>query len=624
MLAMGPGLLLRDGAAAVVTGPAATGCRDSSAGTSCSSPLALRAAGRARRLQAQRGLVLRARRGRDRPAALPVHGRAPHRAARGLRRRGGRRRPAVPPWLGLADARARRSPPRRCAGGASRRSGRAGTPGSSWCRGCRWSPAGPYRWFRAPQLRRRRRRRFRPAAGAHRLGDRGGLHGAEHPAPGRTASRRGARAASGAGPRRDRAAALTVPSADLLVIGGGPVGPGDCPEAAPARACPSLVAEPRTSPVDKACGEGLMPSARAPACAARASQPHGHPFAGYHLRRSRRARVTADFPDGSGLGVRRLELHTALAEAARAAGVTRSSRDRPRLVAVRPTHVEAEVGGGRPASAATWRPPTACTRRSAPTSGWPCRPRGPSQLRAPPALERSRRGRDHVEVHWSAEAELYVTPVGGEMSASPCSRLRGRVVSRLAARSFLRWQQRLRAPRRRPRSAGPARSSSARVGGPPAGCCWSVTRPAMWTRSRGRGSLSACWARTALVGRRTRGRPAAATSATGARDETSRLLTLGLLRAASERPGLRSRMRLLATRHRRRSSPAPVSRVARSSSGSASGGRGCSGRAVDLLGLEQGGLVGHPVGLQDGEAGRPCRHARPGGRRPRRLRPAPW
>ena len=27
---------------------------------------------------------------------------------------------------------------------------RAGTPGSSWCRACRWSSAGPYRWFRHP------------------------------------------------------------------------------------------------------------------------------------------------------------------------------------------------------------------------------------------------------------------------------------------------------------------------------------------------------------------------------------------------------------------------------------------------------------------------------------------
>ncbi len=49
---------------------------------------------------------------------------------------------------------------------------------------------------------------------------------------------------------------------DLLVVGGGPVGLATAIEAAQA-GMSAAVLERRGSPVDKACGEGLMPSARA-------------------------------------------------------------------------------------------------------------------------------------------------------------------------------------------------------------------------------------------------------------------------------------------------------------------------------------------------------------------------
>ncbi len=58
-------------------------------------------------------------------------------------------RPFVP-GPGLADARAWWSRPRGCAGGASARSARSGTPGSSSSPGSRWSSRGPYRWLRHP------------------------------------------------------------------------------------------------------------------------------------------------------------------------------------------------------------------------------------------------------------------------------------------------------------------------------------------------------------------------------------------------------------------------------------------------------------------------------------------
>lgn len=105
---------------------------------------------------------------------------------------------------------------------------------------------------------------------------------------------------------------------DVLVIGGGPVG------LAAAIGCRLAglrvtVVEPRLGPIDKACGEGLMPGALAE-LELLGVRPHGHPIAGisYHDR-SRSARHR--FADGPGRGVRRTELSRALYERADEVGV---------------------------------------------------------------------------------------------------------------------------------------------------------------------------------------------------------------------------------------------------------------------------------------------------------------
>jgi 2-polyprenyl-6-methoxyphenol hydroxylase-like FAD-dependent oxidoreductase len=97
---------------------------------------------------------------------------------------------------------------------------------------------------------------------------------------------------------------------DVLVVGGGPAGLATAINCAQAGLSVN-VAEPRTGPIDKACGEGLMPSA-VTRLAAIGVRPDGHPLRGIRYLDSRH-RADAPFRRGPGLGVRRTTLHAALA-----------------------------------------------------------------------------------------------------------------------------------------------------------------------------------------------------------------------------------------------------------------------------------------------------------------------
>ncbi|MBD7980091.1 FAD-dependent monooxygenase [Oerskovia merdavium] len=106
---------------------------------------------------------------------------------------------------------------------------------------------------------------------------------------------------------------------DVLIVGGGPIGLAAAIEARLA-GYDVVVVEPREGPVDKACGEGLMPGALL-ALQALDVDPDGHVLRGISYRDAHRH---ADhlFTDGPGRGVRRTTLHAALAERAAALGAT--------------------------------------------------------------------------------------------------------------------------------------------------------------------------------------------------------------------------------------------------------------------------------------------------------------
>ncbi len=111
-------------------------------------------------------------------------------------------------------------------------------------------------------------------------------------------------------------------STDLFVVGGGPAGLAAA-IAARQRGLTVIVADGSRPPIDKPCGEGLMPDGRDALAKLGITVPAGesHPFRGIRFI-SGPLRVDASFPHGGGIGVRRTVLHRIMIERAQAAGVS--------------------------------------------------------------------------------------------------------------------------------------------------------------------------------------------------------------------------------------------------------------------------------------------------------------
>ena len=196
---------------------------------------------------------------------------------------------------------------------------------------------------------------------------------------------------------------------DLVVAGGGPVG---LAAALYARRSGLRVAvvEPRAAPIDKACGEGLMPAA-VRALADLGVRPSGRAFRGIRYvdgRAAGQADFAGDDPSGHGLGVRRTVLHSALHSAAVAAGVEMVhgavdgvAQNASQVVAagLRARYLIAADGLHSPIRRQLGLELPAWTRPR-----WGLR----SHYAVAPWTDR-------VEVHWSRHAEAYVTPVADDL-----------------------------------------------------------------------------------------------------------------------------------------------------------------------------------------------------------------
>jgi flavin-dependent dehydrogenase len=113
-----------------------------------------------------------------------------------------------------------------------------------------------------------------------------------------------------------------VKATDIFVIGGGPAGLATA-IAARQRGFEVVVADGALPPIDKPCGEGLMPDGHAALAKFGIVIPEqdSYPFRGIRFV-SGGLSVDANFPNGSGCGVRRTVLHRVMVARAEAAGVS--------------------------------------------------------------------------------------------------------------------------------------------------------------------------------------------------------------------------------------------------------------------------------------------------------------
>lgn len=192
---------------------------------------------------------------------------------------------------------------------------------------------------------------------------------------------------------------------DVCVVGGGPAGLAAA-IAAGQRGFSVMVADGAEPPVDKPCGEGLMPGTQAALSDLGIELPIG---VGYRFRGiqfvQRGARVAANFPVGSGIGIRRPVLHERLIQRAEQCGVALRWKTPVTGIDAKGLQLAGEfmparwiVGADGSASRVRrWADLDATTQHS--------------QRMATRRHYRVRPWTEYMEIYWGAHSQAYVTPI---------------------------------------------------------------------------------------------------------------------------------------------------------------------------------------------------------------------
>jgi menaquinone-9 beta-reductase len=208
----------------------------------------------------------------------------------------------------------------------------------------------------------------------------------------------------------------------VLIVGGGPAGLATA-LALRQRGVDVVVVDALRPPIDKACGEGLMPDSREALArlGVHLGPEDGAEFRGIHFANHARRHadaVTAEFMSGAGLGVRRLRLHQRMMEHAREIGVDVRWGTRASLQPGQPLTIDGKRVLYRYLIGADGQ--WSLVRR------WAGLERGTS-LSTRIGFRRHFRVKswsNAVEVHWGDAGQAYITPVGAnEICVAGVSRL---------------------------------------------------------------------------------------------------------------------------------------------------------------------------------------------------------
>jgi len=192
---------------------------------------------------------------------------------------------------------------------------------------------------------------------------------------------------------------------DVLILGGGPAGLAAA-IALRQKGIDCLVVEALKPAIDKGCAEGLMPDALASLreLGIEITEQDGHRFRGIRFCNSTH-RVDAEFPNGTGIGVRRTKLHGLIADRAHEVGVPIVWGSRAKLA----DRHSALINGRK----ISFRYLVGADGQASGLRKWA----GLGKVQKESVRFGFRRHyniapwSEYVEVHWGASGQVYLTPV---------------------------------------------------------------------------------------------------------------------------------------------------------------------------------------------------------------------